>query len=189
MRLLELKRNNRITERLEHQLNYLERSNPGYLFPPDANSKSTFLSPILRKLWPYGRVAIGSCTAQSVAYTARYCCKKLIAIKKIDRNTIEIERDGRKDKVHKEFLRMSQGLGREFLERNYESIYARRSVWCGDKDFHRIPRYFDKKLEQIDPELFAEIKKDRLAYIETEQFKKKHTPERLRAINELIRMF
>ncbi|QCS36514.1 replication initiator protein [Capybara microvirus Cap3_SP_442] len=175
LKLIKDKKSNKI-------LSKLESANPRYLEAPQMNSASTFDSPILSRLWNKGRVAIGSVTPQSVAYTARYCCKKLVLnYTKVDNKHILIERDGQDCSVHPEFIRMSKRFGLEFFEKYYRDIYVNNEVSVGFKDFAHIPRYFDKQLENLDNELYQNVKSSRLEYMASERFLKDNTPLRLEA--------
>lgn len=109
-----------------------------------------YTSKTISKLWPFGHVLITEFSYSTAAYIARYTLKKIFS-------------DDNKD----EFICMSlkPGLGYSYFEKNYSSIYDTDTIYgdFGNSNKARPPRYFDKLLELINPELFAQVKKKRLS--------------------------
>ena len=58
-----------------------------------------------------------------------------------------------------EFINMSQGLGKGWLEK-YETDLDKDYIITRFKK-HKVPRYYDKKREEKDPEKIAKIKEER----------------------------
>lgn len=126
---------------------------PDKLFWKGDNENTLFTSKILEDIWGLGFCTVGVLSFDSAAYVARYCVKKV---------------NGDKAKDHyqgrlPEFCHASNkpGIGSGWFDR-----------WKGDafpSDYLVVngvkckpPRYYDKKLERIDPAMFADIKRSRL---------------------------
>lgn len=97
-------------------------------------------SPTLDKLWGKGHVVVGEVTAQSVAYTARYCQKK--ATKDIDYAELGIK---------SEYVRMSRnpGIGVKYLEDNVEKIYENDAIYLPNGQIATPCRLFDEKASSL----------------------------------------
>lgn len=108
---------------------------------------------VLLDLWGQGRCQIGSVTFESAAYVAGYCVKKVT---------------GARAKAHyagrePEYATMSRrpGIGFGWFSKFREEVYRHDSVVtrgheCGP------PRYYDKKLEELDAASFEVMKARRL---------------------------
>lgn len=144
-----------------------------YLFDSPAGNP-IYTSPTLEKLWGLGYVTIGDVTFESAAYCARYVMKKINGKLKdsIDEETglKHYERinsfTGEISEVIPEYATMSRGgrTGRG-IGHNWISTYT------GDvypKDYTTVkgrrvkpPRYYDKYLEGINPDMYDDIKASR----------------------------
>ena len=130
-----------------------------------------FTSPGLQRVWsvvesskdsitplaqPLGYVVVAPVTWETCAYTARYTSKKA--------NTQSpqfFESFG----IEPPFTLMSRkpGIGRDFYDDHpdvYQHEFINVSTKNGGKKF-RPPKYFDRLLEQDDPELFVQLKEQR----------------------------
>lgn len=107
-----------------------------------------YISKTIDKMWNKGMHVIGKTTYESVGYTARYTLKKLDKI------------DYKKNDIEPEKLTMSKGIGLKFFEENWETIYKYDYIPTEDRNF-KPPKYYDRKLKEINPELLEEIKKHR----------------------------
>lgn len=107
-----------------------------------------YISKTIDKIWNKGIHVIGKTTYESAGYTARYTLKKLnkIEYKKID---IEPER-----------LTMSKGIGLKYFKENWTKIYKYDYIPTDDINF-KPPKYYDRKLKEINPKLLEEIKEHR----------------------------
>lgn len=117
------------------------------LFDP---SKHLYRSPFLEKWWPFGFVSVGEVTAQSVAYTARYCLKK----KMVDHTAA-----GRVP----EWTNCSNrpGIGYQYFVDHKDEIYLTDHVYqkFGDRVMPLKPaRYFDKLYDVTDHDKCEAIK-------------------------------
>lgn len=102
-------------------------------------------SDFVQSTWKKGNVEIGDVTPASCAYVARYCQKKIYTNKS------------------DEFVLMSRrpGIGYNYFKNNFEKIYDYGHVIVnGSKG--NIPRFFDKCLEKLNPELLNLSKSARL---------------------------
>jgi len=129
-----------------------------------------YTSATLEKLWGQGFCPIGRLTYKSAAYTARYVMKKLngdaaelpdlfglLPYERMDVNTGEIH------DVEREYTTMSRrsGIGGDWFKRYWKDAYPHDYiVYDGVK--HRVPRYYDKLLEKLDPDMLLRVKKKRL---------------------------
>lgn len=140
-----------------------------YLFD-SPGGEPIFTSPTLEKIWGFGYVTVGTVTFESAAYVARYCLKKING-KQADRINPET---GLK---HYERINSFTGEIHEILP-EYSTMSRRPGIgysWinkykldCYPKDFTTIrgcrmqpPKYYDRYLESIEPELYDEIKAGR----------------------------
>lgn len=107
-----------------------------------------YISKTIDKIWNKGMHVIGKTTYESVGYTARYTLKKLEKI------------DYKKNDIEPEKLTMSKGIGLKFFEENWEKIYKYDYIPTEERNF-KPPKYYDRKLKEINPKLLEEIKKHR----------------------------
>ncbi|QXP08592.1 MAG: replication initiator protein [Arizlama microvirus] len=123
-----------------------------------------YRSESLEKLWPFGFSSIGEVNFATARYCATYCVKKVTGplaedhYKRVDTRTGEIV------SVVPEFAHMSlrPGIGFNWLEQYWRDLYLRgydAVIINGRKT--RIPRYFDKKMDDIRPLLMDDVEFDR----------------------------
>lgn len=112
-----------------------------------------YISKALQELWPFGISSIGSCSFESCAYVARYCTKKITGKKAKEHY------QGRKP----EFFVMSRnpGIASGWLEKYHDDVYPHDFIVTNKGKKIRVPRFYDKKMEVIDPETFAKTWDDR----------------------------
>lgn len=113
------------------------------------NGFDVYTSDLLEKLWRLGSCEIGSVTPGSAMYVARYVSSK---------GDGESRAGGR----HPEFQRVSQGLGRAWLERHASDLKHDFVVQLTQTTALRrkVPRYYDKLR---DPDYIADLKARRKA--------------------------
>lgn len=114
------------------------------------NGNNYFNSAVVSVLWPFGFNVISDLTFDSAAYVARYCTKIISGA------CADEHYRGRQ----REFALMSRrpGIGMPWLEK-----YGLTDAWQHDEVVVngiacKPPRYYDTKLEQFDPELYARVK-------------------------------
>lgn len=98
-------------------------------------------------------------TWKTASYVAGYVTKK--AAEKVDPTKhLRVNPDtGEIVELTKEFSRMSRrpGLGRDYLERYWTDIYPRDFV-AVNGSFFKPPRYYDRAMEDINPEIMEEVR-------------------------------
>lgn len=118
-----------------------------------------YVSPTLDRLWNKGYAVIGDVTFESCAYVARYVTKKVNG-DAADEHYL----DAQTGLIRKpEFCTMSRrpGIGRSFLDKykgdvyNYDRVLIRGHL-------SRPPKFYDRVLETLDPDEYAQTLKKRL---------------------------
>ena len=106
---------------------------------------------------PKGLIDVAELEWSCAAYVARYCTKKL---NMENDKTIYLE-EGRMP----EFIRMSKGIGMDYLNENIDSIYERDEIIMrtvkGNLGSIKPPRAYDRILKEKKPDLYNKIKKSR----------------------------
>lgn len=146
----------------------------GYDFPDkvlwrkSAEGNPQWRSAELERLWPHGFAMIAALTFETAAYTARYCTKK------INGDAAADHYKGREP----EFMTCSKGIGEAWLARYSGDTYRDDTIISRGRPA-RPPRYYDKKLKSLDPELWRRIELKRLIQGNTREQRWNRTPERL----------
>ena len=129
---------------------------PDKQFITDERGYPEYSSEFLDEVWSKGNCRIGSATFDSACYVARYIMKK------------QLGKDA--EAYYKEkgwippYSRQSRrpGLGKAFFDKYKDDMYN-YDMYIGSKKMKvKPPKYYDKLLEQEDPERFAKIKKKRI---------------------------
>lgn len=123
-----------------------------------------YRSPELEELWPFGQSEIGSVTAASVAYVARYVLKK-----RTRKGTLACDQEtGEVWPVEPEYSTMSRrpGLGRRFVERFAGELLATGTCRMDGREVP-LPRYYERVLAELDPTGFEALcrKREREAVV------------------------
>lgn len=113
-----------------------------------------YQSETLSRIWPQGIHVVADCTWETCAYVARYVCKK---VKGIDKQLFD------KIGIENQFVTMSRrpGIGLNWFNSHIDCYANFLNTYVGtDFGNRKIShnRYFDSKLEEIDPELIEELK-------------------------------
>lgn len=111
-----------------------------------------YTSAHLEKLWPAGMSMVGQVSFESAAYVARYVSKKITG------EPAEQHYQGR----HPEFGVMSRrpGIGLEWFNKYREQTYNDDTVVIRSQET-RPPKYYDKKLEELDSAKLERLKRKR----------------------------
>lgn len=132
-----------------------------YDLKPDHKSKKgnmNFRSEEIEKIWGKGRVAVGTVTWDSCAYTARYVMKKQTG--KGSKEYYKVLG------VEPEYVRMSRrpGIARNYFDANKEKIYDTDEIYINtNKGVQRAKpsKYYDKLYDIEDHENLEKIKEAR----------------------------
>lgn len=117
----------------------------------------TYRSAELERLWPLGHSEFGAVTFESAAYVARYSLKKLSGQAAIDGYKRVHLRTGEEVTVAPEYATMSLGVGASWLEQYADEVYPLDRVYSRGREA-KPPRYYDKRLEAVDPVLACELR-------------------------------
>lgn len=118
------------------------------------NGNRLFTSETLNRIWKLGSVIVGDVSADSVAYTAGYCLKKLYgpdaALWYAQRQTVP------------PFVRMSRrpGIGADYFSK-YKGDFRNDYTMLSSTFKSKLPRFYDKALAKVDPEDLEARKKAR----------------------------
>lgn len=136
---------------------------PDKTYWKSVNGFKYYTSEQLREIWPYGFNVIGDLTFESAAYIARYCTKKITGDKAEEYYKKVLADTGEVVRVIPEFAQSSNrpGLGAEWFDK-----YGMTDVYPRDEcvvrgQICKPPRYYDKLLERVNPEMFLDVKKRR----------------------------
>ena len=142
--------------------------NPLEFYKPhvDKNFKAHWHSHELEHLWaddfegkriPKGIIDVAELEWSCAAYVARYCTKKL--------NTESDKTDYLKEGRYPEFIRMSKGIGMDYVNENLESIYKNDEIIMrtvkGNLGSIKPPKAYDRILKEKNPKLYEKIKRSR----------------------------
>lgn len=142
-----------------------------------------YTSAKLNELWGMGYCWIGSATRQSAGYVARYCLKKVNGERAVEHYQTVNTETGEISQVIPEYMACSQGIGLAHFEQYHAQMYLRDSCIVEGKETP-IPKYYDRKLESINPTLMEHIKNRRKEKALLR--KDDNTPDRL-AVRKIIR--
>lgn len=132
----------------------------GYDFPDKKYLKKSpageelFCSKILDSLWDFGWANIGQVTFDSAAYCAKYCVDKLngeLAVQEYDQT-------GRIAPYMTCSTRPA--IGKRWLEKFYSDVFPHDEVISNGHPA-KPPRYYDKILTDLDPDLALRITRER----------------------------
>lgn len=158
-----------------------ENSRPHYhavlfnLYFPDRllwtirNGEPHYSSKILTEIWGQGNATTTDVTFEGAAYVARYCTKKLSgkALEEMnDKGLYPYERydaaTGDVWSVEPEYATMSRrpGIGAGWFDKWKAEVYPADSVVVRGKEC-KPPKFYDAKLEAINPQLSEKIKEER----------------------------
>lgn len=126
-----------------------------------------------------GFCSIGAVTFQSAAYVARYIMKKVNGPLSEDHYSIYHETTGEIRSKKPEYVTMSRrpGIGSKWLEKHNMEPYPDDFVIVDGKKL-KPPKYYDKKLEELHPLEFQELRNKRIQHSRTQT--QNQTPERLK---------
>lgn len=101
-----------------------------------------YRSPTLEKLWPFGYSTVGQVTFKSARYVASYIVKQ---------HRGDDKDYYKKNGINPEFVVMSNGIGRQFVDDNIEQLKGLgHIVFNGYKSV--LPRYYENRIYKTDEE-------------------------------------
>jgi hypothetical protein len=191
---------------------------PDKFFHKRIGDNDIFRSPFLEGLWTiprgssgagksFGYSSVGSVTAKSAAYVARYCDKKLIGLEfdgveqyvhpesgeifdrpVISSRYVRFNREnGDRVEVNKERALMSNkpGIGKSWFDNYGISDLYSKGFHCDESgNILPTPKYFDKLLEKVNPQMLEEVKRSRQDFML--QNADNFTQDRLDAAREIF---
>lgn len=123
---------------------------------------TTWSSPQLDQLWPFGMNRVGAVTFESCAYVARYVTKKVTGSLAESHYERICEATGEVFRLKPEYATMSRrpGIGFQHFDRYMPEIYPADEVISRG---HRAkpPKFYDKLLERYNPLVYAKVKEMR----------------------------
>lgn len=143
-----------------------------------------YASATLSKAWKKGLAIIGELTFESAAYVARYITKKVTGPAAAEHYTRDNALTGAIMHLTPEYATMSRGgrdgrgIAAEWFDEFEKDVYPWDEV-VSRGHAAKPPRYYDKLLEERNPELMEQIKLQRKAAAEERAHD--NTPERLKA--------
>nr|DAH72157.1 MAG TPA: Replication associated protein [Microviridae sp.] len=116
-----------------------------------------YTSAWLKDLWNMGQIQIAQAEPATYRYVAGYVTKKMYEI------------DGKKQNDYQKmgqvrpFAKMSlkPGLGDQYYQEHKEEIWQKGYIQCTNGKRAQIPRYYEKMMEQENPQKLWEIKRER----------------------------
>ncbi len=143
-----------------------------------------YTSAFLASLWPFGYSSVGELTFESAAYVARYVMKKITGPNSDRHYEVVDSSTGEISDRRPEYCRMSlkPGIGADWFRKFSSDVYPHDHVFSRGRPA-KPPRYYDKLLDRVDPDLLEAIKFSRSEKAR-ERFED-NSPERL-AVKETL---
>lgn len=119
-----------------------------------------FTSRLIEDCWGQGFAPFGLLSLEGAMYTARYILKKVNGKRKEKHYSAHFDEDFNFWPAQvPEFARMSNqgGLGRAWIEKYLSDVYPSDEVLINGRKM-RPPRFYDKVLETVDPDMYAAVK-------------------------------
>lgn len=140
-------------------------------------------SEILSGVWGKGFTSVGNVTFKSAAYVARYIIKKVNGDNQEHYENTNLE-TGEWNRLESEYTTMSRrpGIGYAWFNNFKNDAFPKDFLTHNGSKF-KPPKYYDRLFEEIDKEVFQNIKDKRIKSILHEQ----NTPARL-AQREAVKM-
>lgn len=128
------------------------------------NGYDLFTSKVLEGLWPYGFSTIGNVTFESCAYVGRYVTKKITGDDAPEHYTRRNEETGEIWQVLPEFgqASLNPAIGLNWLKKYWRDVYPNDYLIVRGGHKMKPPRYFDKVMEKLQPEIMEQVKRKRI---------------------------
>lgn len=127
----------------------------------DTGRVKLYRSPALEKLWShpdtgesYGYSTVGDVTYDSAAYVAGYIHKKLTGDKAPDHYQGRLP----------EYSTMSRrpAIGKTWFEKYSDDLVRQNGLVMPGGYRHKVPKYYDRRFELTNPDIYAQIKAERV---------------------------
>lgn len=144
-------------------------------FRTGGSGHTTYISPSLVKLWPFGFSEIGNVSVESCAYVARYVMKKVNGEAADEHYRRFHPLTGVECQVQPEFLTMSKkpGIGADWWDKYSMDAFPSDFVVLDGRKYP-VPRYYKDRLSDEDAALVVQKRKRKALARAADQ-----TPERL----------
>lgn len=159
----------------------------GYDVEESDRGDTTWTSPALDALWPFGLNRVGDVTFESCAYVARYVTKKVNGRQAKSHYERICEATGEIFDLKPEYATMSRrpGIGALHFEKYHQEIYPSDEVVSRGHP-SKPPKFYDRMLEKCNPPLYAQVKDDRECALSLSS-KYERSPTRLR-VREAVKL-
>lgn len=144
-----------------------------------------YTSASLEERWGHGGATIGAVTYQSAAYCARYSMKKIFGDKAEEHYRRWNPETGQIFQLRPEYNVSSNkpGIAKGWFDKFKDDVYPSDFVLDHNNKKCKPPAYYDRKYEELFPELYARIKELRCE--NADKHVDNNTPERL-AVREKV---
>jgi len=155
----------------------------GEQFTRNERGDPLYKSQLLSKIWGNGFVTVGELTHQSAAYVAGYMLRD---IKSDYSNTGDYQhfnqKTGELTPRRKPFATYSNkpGIGLDWFLKYYRDVFPQDCIHTIDGQTRTVPDYYFRKLEEIDPALYAVVKQQRADALDNPQVRWNSTRKRLK---------
>lgn len=129
---------------------------------PDPSRFGVWRSEALDHYWSHGFAELGTVTIASASYVAGYVRKKVRAQDFPDHYTRVCPETGELINIQPEFARMSSrpAIGRRWIQKYWQDVYPRDFV-VFDGVEAKPPRYYDKWMDQNQPDVMEAVRDKR----------------------------
>ena len=126
------------------------------------NNSPVWRSATLDASWQHGLTELTSMNFGAAMYVAGYVQKKVRQKEDPEFYTRVDPKTGELFSIEPEFALMSRrpAIGRDWLFKYWRDVYPRDFVTV-DGRFYKPPRYYDKKMEEINPDIMEEVRYQR----------------------------
>lgn len=128
------------------------------------NDLPLHVSPTLQGLWPSGFSSVGAATFQSAAYVARYITKKVTGKPAQEHYAVMEPQTGELTSLRPEYLEPSRrpGIAATWLKEFSDDVWPDDFIVVEGRKM-RPPRFYERQLEVVDPDLHRQVKRKRQA--------------------------
>lgn len=128
----------------------------------DRHGAPVYRSDSLEALWGHGICEFTGLNYAAARYVASYVRKKVSARDGPEHYTRVVPQTGELVELDREFARMSRrpAIGRRWIERYWRDVYPRDFVVMDGCEL-KPPRYYDKWMEENQPEIMMEVREKR----------------------------